>query len=433
MKRIISLLAVSILGVSLIFSQELLSSEASGTSDDFDLLFEDVSDVVVEEDSSSKKKASESRLNFSLPVTFSGSLTAKAGGGYRCSRLEGEASEHEGFSYFDFENYFYINARADKTFSFNASILTDLKDLSSVSSYIDLYEMYFDYILLDRLYVTGGKKYISWSYARIFKDDEKVKDNDVISFYRRTNLLFDSRKSVDFLLRFPVYTGTLTVAALYDGNSSEPGFDALSFAFSGEMTFFNTSVNLFARKTPEENDWVKNGNLTTFVEGIEAKRSFWGVDVYGQFQTSARSFKKAFKYYRDWDNDYFKNIIATGGFYYLWDRFDPNIGVNVEYQYFCNNDYELASDDADRHNHALGFDFGVKRLGPKKNIKVGVEGRMSLSDWQGYVKPGVSVANIFPHMDWETGLKYEFNKPAGGAETEDRITVGSFLKLHVNY
>lgn len=419
-----SLLVLCFLGVSLLSAQE-------SESDDFDQLFESAQDVVVE----TKKEETDAsfKSKFYLPITFSGKLNAKSGGGYQYSKVEEEKADHDGFCYFDFENYLYINARTDRTFSFNASILTDLKDLTSVSSYIDLYEMYFDYVLADRLYVTGGKKYISWSYIRLFKDDEKVKDSEVISFYRRTNLLFDSRKCVDFMLRFPFPSGTLSGVMLYDGTSSEPGFDSISFAGSAEMTFLNTSLNLFGRKTPEKNGYVTNGNLTTFVEGIELKRSVFGVDIYGQFMASARNFKKAFKYYRDWDNDYFKNLIATGGFYYLWDKMDPNFGVNVEYQYFCNNDYDVSGVKSDRHNHTLGFDVGVKKLGPKKNIKVGVEGRMSLSDWQGYVKPGISVSNIFPHLDWESGLKYEFNKPAGFSKTMDKITAGTYLKLHVNY
>ena len=128
-------------------------------------------------------------------------------------------------------------------------------------------------------------------------------------------------------------------------------------------------------------------------------------------------------------------IAFTGGLYKWWDSKDPAVGFNIEYQFSCLmesggtekvSDYDIS--------HRLAFDGGVKRLGPKHNIKVGMEVNHSLSDSSGYLKPGFKVSGIFPNCDWTSGVKWYYGK-YGKDELNfvGRWEVGSYLSLALNY
>lgn len=423
-----------------VFEVVLILFSVSLFAQDLDALFDKAEDCTAELLLSAEEKKEPLQIPFFIPLTFSGKLTADLGAAYVRTDTEGEEVKNSAKGYFDFENYLYLNARADKNFAFKASFLTEFPSFN-----FSVYEMYFDYLLLDKLYITGGKKYISWGYPRLFKDDENVKKENVITFYSKSNVLFDSRNCVSVMLRLPVWTGTLTGLALYSGTEEEPDMDDLSFAGSAEFTFFNTSLNLFARKSPEANKYIysyindeygnehvdnKNGQaiFTTFIEGLEIKRTFLGADIYAQGLLMPKSFTRAFKYLKDFDNDYLAYFVGTGGFYYWWDKGDPVFGGNLEYQYSYSFDSSTVS-------HSLGFDLGVKRLGPKRNIKVGAEGRFSFSSWQGYIEPGIIVSNAFPYCDWQLGAKYSFNKIVDSENSlkEDKLVIGSYLKFKLNY
>jgi len=412
------------------------ASEEFIEDEDFDSLFEEAEDTVVqnvpEKTSPSAVAASAQTTTITLPFSFSGNLNFKTGFGGTYTKEPDVDWDRDEYGYFDFSNKFYISSKPNGIYSFKSSFNTELSDLTGSSGYIHIYEMYFDYLLLDRIYLTGGKKYIGWSYMRLFKDDENVNKLDQISFYRRTNLLTDSRNGVDVMVRIPLFTGTITGIALYNGTNTQPKMDDLSFAGSIEMTVLKTSINLFARKTPKEHSLVTNGNLTSFVEGVELKRTFFGIDVYGQFLAAAKGFTDSYKFWTDFNTDHYQSMVATGGFYYIWEKIIPNIGINVEYQYSHNN-IDAVSSKAAKDNQALAFDFGLKKIGPKKNIKIGCEGRFCLSDWQGYIKPGVSVSGLFPNANWDTGVKYEFNTPKGQNLTYDKITVGTYLTFNLGY
>ena len=390
---------------------EFAAAEESGDFDEFEDIFaaaEDVDDGIVTKDEHGLATTVHIGDFVAIPLRLSGSLSSSLGAG-----LIREDAENKWTGYFDFTNYLYLYARPDKYCTVRAQIATSFPPVTDL---LRLKELYFDYLLLDRVYITAGKKGTTWGYTRLFSTDfdESKEKEDLVGI--DTNILSDSINCVTVMVRIPVWTGTITGVALYRGSATDIEMSDMSYAASMEMTLGKTSVNLFGRKNPNEE------RNNPHVLGIEAKRTIFGTDIYAQDISqfhSVRGLKHAFT-----DKTTFTKHLFTAGLYRWWDAFDPNIGFNVEFQ----GEYVTESGNFYRR---IYFDGGVKRLGPKKNIKVGVSWNHQFDDHTGYVKPGVIISGIFPHADWDTGLKIEYgDSPSYQAP---KYTFGTYLKLSFGY
>ena len=229
-----------------------------------------------------------------------------------------------------------------------------------------------------------------------------------------TNILSDSRSGTSGLIRIPLWTGTISGWAFYAdsyGEASNMSSDKLSFALSVEETLFKTSINLFARKYPTDD--TSHHHLM----GAEIKRTILDADVYAQCIAQVKSADDVFKRH---DVNGFSEIVTTAGLYKWWDKHDPHFGFNFEAQ-------DIYFPETSNHNRCLAYDVGLKRLGKRKNIKVGASGYHSITDKKGYVKPGIIFSALLPHADWENGLRidYGYGSP--------KFTFGSYLKLTLNY
>ena len=409
----------------------------SGGNEDFDIddFFSDsdVEEPVVVE----KNDASTVIAGFSVPLTFSGSLTADVGFGYEYDKAADEGNKN---GYVDFANYLYLKSFPTQDLGIRGTIYSCFPNYKIA----EFYELYLDYICLDRFYVTIGKKTTTWGYVRLFteSDSETTSELNQKNFGFETNILSDSRSGTSLLLRVPVWTGTVSLIALAP-TTTKPKINDICFAGSVEMNFGKTCANLFARKYPsQDSDYVGNscstkkdsdgndvldadGNkiyLNGLLFGLEAKRTFFGADVYaqGMAKFADNSQVKALLKLNA-SRDTFGDVVCTVGAYRWWDNFDVNFGFNVEFQseYLPLENY---------HDRRIGFDGGVKRIGPKKNIKIGAEWMHSITRDSGYLKPGVVISGILPHTDWNNGLKFEYEN-----FTLSKIIFGTYFEISLNY
>ena len=185
-------------------------------------------------------------------------------------------------------------------------------------------------------------------------------------------------------IRYPWSTGTLTFAATgnFNGDIRPEGFN---YYGSLEFSVLNTSINIFGKKPQQPSKEV-----IPLLGGLEVKKTIFGFDTYVQGICRVNNVKmiKSRAGY-----DY---VVATAGFYRLFDSFDPNIGLNLEYQ------YEFSPNSENQHIHRVAFEGGLKRLGSKKNMKIGVMSHFNFTELHGYSGLNFIVSGLFPYADWTT-------------------------------
>ena len=123
-------------------------SESEGI-EDLDSLFAEAEDIVVEE-----QKTSPQPIPSKQSIEFSGFLDTDVGAGFSITPDE----NFKPLGYFAFENYTYISARASDIFGIKASLKTLFPNFS-----LSLHEIFFDYLLLDFLYIRAGKYKFFWN------------------------------------------------------------------------------------------------------------------------------------------------------------------------------------------------------------------------------------------------------------------------------
>lgn len=452
------------------FGSEVFESEAEDSSDDeFDDLAnlfnesEDIEDAVTSDADSQNRKITDSDLFKSLTLT--GSLNADFGG---FVNYEFTKDDWDGGGVFLISNTLYLSARASKDLSINGSFTTSLSNKFA----IELNTLYFDYLIKDLIFVTAGKRSFSWGYPILFNNGDLFGSGTntyglpyVGPSY--TNVLEITNNHAVFQMKIPWTSGTYTAMAMYDfdkltGNVS---WKYMSYATSLEFTILNQAINIFARtyayeETKKEAENVEKPavisntestsesqtnieNVTTeIVEtesekkerelkdakfgywmhpiiGLETKRTILGIDFYGQGQFRLQDFNTVDKGNIDY-------IIGTGGFYKLIDSFDPNIGIAAEYQYVFDPNMHKESEI---HNHKIAVEFGLRRMGRDKNLKLGIDWGHNFSTNNGLVAGAFYISNIFRHGQWKNiiGMSYDKNF------TNRKIMFGSIISINMNY
>lgn len=444
-----------------LFSQEL-QEEGENTSSfsdfpaDFDDLFsgaEDTDETVVKETKSSGTDTTFNIASLSIPLKMSGDLEAELGAAY--INDDGSTS---GTAYFDLVNYLYFTTRPDKYMAVKGSLKTSLidsdeADADGQNKYFYLYELYFDYLMADKVYLTAGKKKTVWGNIRLFSDDDDFEDDDDALY---TNALYDSRYNISGIIRIPFGVSTLTLLTMYRGGNDEPSHTDLSYAGSLELVLFGTSFNFFARTFPS-----RYGNLSEYYQrpiiGAEVKRTVFGIDFYAQSLARVSSNKTLREFWkRDlYKKEAFEKLIFTYGAYKLFTDHFPYFGINAEFQSLCypndvikytdtsgtvyeyEDDYEgtdpLTAETVQNGGSFVNrfiVDAGLMKLGKERNVKIGVQWYHNITNKAGYVKPAVVASRIVPHCDWQTGLKWEYSEEL---KYFGKITFGTYLKFSLDY
>ena len=450
-KRIFAALPL-LLGLS-VFAQEEASldiseaeEESASEDDDFDIddldeddfLFGDAQDIEVEQSDANEYVTTQQALQvgtseYKIPLKFTGHLTSNFGYYGTENRQTSDEEEFKNSAYFDLTNYIYFLARIDKTLSVRGSTVVSFPPVTDV---IELDELYLDYLLFDRIYITAGKKDTSWGYTRLFSgedayslytdknyenlsDDEKEEIRQTIENqgYIYTDVLSDSGDVVSAMMRIPFGTATLTGIVLYDGSSSEPNFDEIDLAGSLEMTFFHTTFNVFGRRDGKESD----DETFAVLFGAEAKRTFFDVDVYAQGIGNLTD-----------NHDDLSKCILTGGFYRIWNKHDPNFSINFEAQGSWNK-------ELDKTSWRTYLEMGLKRLGKKHDWKLGLSWQHIIKsetddDKSGIVKFGVEKSGLFPHAVWNNGIEVRYHPTDDSYENQIyKIRFGSYIKITMDY
>lgn len=405
--------------------------EGTGFTGDLDSLFEDAEDISAEEADAGGGPASKSSpatgglnalLPESSPLSVSGHLVTEVGLGYVWAESGNNLS-----GYFDFENILTLSARASRNLSLTGRVLTEFPSFN-----IGLDEIFFDYLLFDRIYLSGGKRQYYWGYVRLFDDDDEYDDDEYDDKTGRfqPNILYDSKENISARLVVPVSVFSFSAVAMFPLLSAEghsgtdpvsPSF--MSFAGSAEARIGRTTVNIFGRKFPSS----VTGPQGIPILGLEAKRTILGFDLYLHAQARIASFYRL----ADLRAEGFDRITFVVGIMRLWDSFKPNIAVNLEYQ----NVFRPEPADSDpRVSQRLAFVGAVTKIGPGERLTAGVEWNHDLTDCSGDVTPGVIVSGFLPHARWKTAAEIYYGKdPEGARISSPTIRLGSTIYLEMDY
>lgn len=372
-------------------------SEDLSDFDDFDSIFNDAEDLDEAVTEETEKKASTPVQilvsAFSSMVRFSGNFTADAGVAYF------HTSEDKFSGVLTINNTLYMTVSPINSFSVRGSFETGYSNGFTIT----VPTLYFDYFLLNRVFISAGKKSLSWGYTRLFNDSAYYGcGTHSYCLYSTgplyTNIFNGDGSPLCLEIRYPWATGTITFAVTGSFNG-EIKPERFNYYGSLEFSVFRTSINLFVKRPSVSKP--EDGNL---LGGMEVKRTIFGFDTYIQGIAYLNDIKK-FTSSRGYNY-----IVCTTGLYRLFDAFDPNIGFNLEYQ------FEFLPNPENRSTcHRLAFEGGLKRLGKNKNMKLGIISHFNISELHGYTGLNFAVSGILPYADWTTkaavGYGKKYNAP----------------------
>ena len=390
-------------------SDELAESDSFDEFDDFDSIFDDAADVengiVEEKDKNANAVVQVIASAFSSMVRFSGNFSADVGMSYT------HVNEGKFAAGFTIKNTLNMTISPLDCFYVRGGLYTGYDNGFALA----VTELYFDYFILYRVFLSAGKKGLSWGYTRLFNNGSYYGCGTVSGCLYSTgplytNICVGDGSPLCLEIRYPWATGTITFAATGNFNG-DVKLENFNYYGSLEFSVLNTSINLFAKKP------AGSADSTCFLGGLEVKKTILGFDTYFQGicrVNDIKMFKSSSGY------DY---IVGTLGLYRLWDEFDPNIGVNLEYQ------YEFNPKGDRRHNHRLAFEGGIKRLGNKKNMKIGIISHFNITERHGYTGLSFVASGILPYVDWSTsgavGYGAKYGKPV--------FTMSTGLSLALDY
>lgn len=379
MKKII-LICLFFCCFTVVFTQE---SEITDEFDDFDSLFSEAEDIIVEEQKEAPKPTSSSNNS----INFMGSLDTDIGIGFSSSSED----YFTPLGYFALEHYTYMNARASDIFGIKASIKTNFPNFS-----LSLHELYFDYMLLDFLYIQAGKREISWGNTELFD----------------YNLLSDSINGASIGMSFNLFNTNFSAIVLSQvnwGGGTTPNISNISFAGSIERVFGKLQLNLFARKWASEDKNKKNPAI-----GLENKINLWGFDLYNQTITHLDFDTKNIK------NTKFDRLYFTVGLMKDWEN--PRIGFIIEYQWIF---YDKTLNPTAIDSHKIHFKGLVSRLF-KNTSKIGLEFVHDFVSNNGIITPGY-IYYALPHVDINIGIPITYSSSTWS------ITPAMSLSFEWNY
>ena len=398
--------------------------------DDFDSLFDNATDYeepIITEDKNASTDYNVQLGSIKFPIEVSGKMSAEVGGAFTRESMANDVN-----IYFDFKNYIYFTTRPDKYIALKGVLKTCMPnddDDSESNQFLYLYEMYFEYLFINRAYFTAGKKKSIWGNIRLFSNGDDYNDNYALY----TNLLYDSRDQISGIIKIPFGKHTFTMLAMYNVNDSSgnsPGTKDMSLALSAEFIVFNTSLNFFGRRFPEVYGTNAEDHQPTIV-GVELKRTILAFDLYGQTMVRANTLESATReliksQFEDFSS--VESITSTVGFYRIWDNIPPYYGLNFEFQ----NIYHPELEEGTRYfTNRFALYCGISKLGKKKNIKAGITWNHNIDDKIGVIEPGIVVSRIIPHADWKNGFKFEYGDST--QYSKYRLTIGSYVTISMDY
>ncbi len=388
-----------------------IESENLSEFDDLDLLFEDAEDLdgpVVDEDKKADTPIQIVASAFSSMVHFSGHFSGDIGLLYVKDNDEDKDNNFTGF--LSLNNTLNMTVSPIDIFAIRGSVDTGIGNGFNIS----VSSLYFDYLLWNHIYISAGKRGVSWGNLRLFNSGYYGGETHSGGLYctgpKHVDIFAEDGAMLALQISYPWSFGTLTFATTGSVSSSiKP--DDFNYYGSLEVSIFNTNFNLYAKR-PAKNTEPKR----TEIFGLEVKRTILGFDTYAQGIVRVKDFKNL---NHSTGYDY---IVATAGIYRLFDSFDPNIGFNIEFQH----EYDGPTRT---HYNRVAFEGGVKRIGKQKNMKVGVLSHYTITEKHGFSGLNFVVSGILPYVDWSTKFAIGY----GSKYTAPIFMISSSLSIALDY
>ena len=329
-------LALLSLGFLTFFSPLVLFAEGGESSademDEIDSMFEDSSDSLGTESGPVTVAAATSPLS---NIVFNGNIKATLGYIHKIQ------PEREKTPYASFYATLGFTARPSSVFCLKGDVYAKFPDMEW-----DVKTLYFDYILLDRVYLTAGRTDTKWGNSFIF--DTNILDD---TFYDKTDSSVlstdddDDDFSKDFfgIATVPLGKGEIQAIAQYYYKDKEQKLDKenLSFAGSIEYPLGLFSLKAFVKTWPDV--LVRKQNITPAV-GLELSGDFfdWHVNLWGKVHTDVPDKKILYSSYT-WKKEDFDYAKFVGGVGRLWQfgKEGQKIGFVSEFETVFDNTDKL--------------------------------------------------------------------------------------------
>jgi len=309
-----------ILAPAPLFAQD--GQSVTDEMDDLDSMFEEAGDSVGTESSPVISSPSNSPLS---KIVFNGSVKANLG------YIQKIQPEKEKSPYASFYASLGFTARPSSILCLKGDVLAKFPDMEW-----DVRTLYFDYIMLDRVYLTAGRTDTKWGNSFIF--DTNILDDTFLD--KSDSSVLDVEDDDDFSKDFfgiatvPIGRGEIQAVAQYYYKDREQKLDKenLSFAGSIEYPFGMFSLKAFMKTWPDS--ITKNQKITPAV-GLEFSGDIfdWHVTAWGKLHTDVPDKKILYSSYT-WKKEDFDYAKFVGGVSRLWQfgKAPQKIGFVSEFE-----------------------------------------------------------------------------------------------------
>ena len=212
-------------------------SDFGDMMDDFDSMFEEAEDTVGQEaENGPSIAASDSGKDFSF-LEFYGTVNASLG------LVDEIWPTPQLLPYASFNSTVGFKAAPSDVFTIRGSIYAEFPSMEWA-----LDTMYFDYIFLNRLYITAGRTSISWGNTNIFDsnilDDKSSTINPDISILDVDD--YEVKKTFEAIATLPIGHGEIEALAIYSATDTL-SYGNISYAVSVEYPILGFAAKLFGR------------------------------------------------------------------------------------------------------------------------------------------------------------------------------------------
>lgn len=291
--------------------------ETPDAIDDVDNIFDDAEDISVSDEQEVKQEQVNAVTNTPDKFTLNGSLSAGAGG------VRWITPDPHNSPYAALEAHCAITIRPADILTIKSDVQAKFSGQTPNSALSwTLNTLFFDYILLDKVFITVGRTATSWGSTRLF--DTNILDDGKFTVNTDSSVL-DSTKTVasqylDAMVTIPLGHGHIQALMMYEPFDTESATaNDLSYAAEVEYPFGPIVLNLFGR-TWSDNDPAYMSPAV----GIKLTSEIAKFHLTGWSEVNVR---------RNGWPQYAKNVISVSR---VWDE-PYRIGVVFEYQMTYNN------------------------------------------------------------------------------------------------
>ncbi|MCR5289529.1 MAG: hypothetical protein K6E51_06020 [Treponema sp.] len=391
--------------------------------EDLDSLFSGAVDTVVEpEDHTEVGEAVSKSLEgiVSFPLKFSGSFTGQLGAAYWPTD-----DSHSG--YMNFENHLYFNARPVTELTLSADLRTTYYNRFG----FELYQIYYDYIMFSHMFLSGGKKSLSWGEPHLYSSSGNILNDSVYCANIGATFPFGpiSFKGVALTPIHEIDAEDTSTKDTDQQTTEDTTGSKISYAGAVEFVWHSMSLTAYYRRWPTNWQYKPSGAVYHYDQafGAQAKQSIFDhIDVYAQ----GFVYTYPEKYRIDKEYTDFQQTQVIAGMYGVWDT--PKFGFSLEYMYYRNYDEKFYKGVDVGHEHKVAYSVGLGNL-VDGHLALVCTGNHNFTLDQGCVTPGFVIKRVFPSADLQSGVQVQYNGYDRSKEGEVATCVALKLVFSIDY